>query len=78
MKARHGKLRAHRFPCDPPVRCGTTTCRIEQAGLMAKCRIGKGFVLIVADAALLEPASGAEAEARAHALRMLMQQAFAR
>ncbi len=57
---------------------GTTTCRIEQAGLMAKCRIGKGFVLIVADAALLEPASGAEAEARAHALRMLMQQAFAR
>lgn len=54
------------------------TCRIEQAGLMAECHIGKGFALIVADAALLEPAEGPEAASRAQALRTLMRQAFAR
>lgn len=53
-------------------------CRIEQAGLIAACRIGKGFALIVADAALLEPAAGPAAARRARALRMLMRRAFAR
>lgn len=57
---------------------GATACRIEQAGLIAKCRIGKGFALIVADAALLEAATGPDADARAEALRTLMRQAFAR
>lgn len=70
------------FPVQSPgalaVLPGASGCRIEQAGLIAKCRIGKGFVLIVADAALLDPASGPDAEARARALRTLMQQAFAR
>ncbi|MBX9885608.1 MAG: GldG family protein, partial [Novosphingobium sp.] len=33
-------------------------CRVEQAGLVAQCRIGAGSALIVADAALLAPAQG--------------------
>lgn len=53
-------------------------CRIEQAGLIAQCRIGKGSALIVADAALLEPAEGPAAARAGRALRMLMQRAFAR
>ncbi len=57
---------------------GSADCRIEQAGLIAMCRIARGTVLIVADAALLEPASGPAAAAQAWALRRLMRQAFAR
>lgn len=53
-------------------------CRIEQAGLIAQCRIGKGTALIVADAALLEPAEGPAAARAARALRLLMRQAFPR
>lgn len=52
-------------------------CRIEQGGLIAQCRIGKGTALIVADAALLEPADGVAAAQRGRALRMLMRRAFA-
>ncbi|MBX9665935.1 hypothetical protein [Novosphingobium sp.] len=55
---------------------GPRNCQIKQKGLMAECRIGKGFVLIVADSALLEPADGPEASSRARALRGLMQRAF--
>lgn len=54
------------------------SCRIEEAGLIADCRIGKGSALIVADAALLDPADGPDAATRAQALRVLMQRAFAR
>lgn len=55
---------------------GPRDCRIEQNGLIAQCRIGKGSALIVADAALLEVAEGAEAFARARSLRELMRRAF--
>ncbi len=53
-------------------------CRIEQAGLIAACQIGRGFALIVADAALLEPADGPDAASRAESLRTLMRRAFGR
>jgi hypothetical protein len=55
---------------------GPRDCRIEQNGLIAQCHIGKGSALIVADAALLESAEGAEASARARSLRELMRRAF--
>jgi len=53
-------------------------CRIEQAGLLAECRIGAGFALIVADAALLDAAQGPAAARSTRALRALMRRAFAR
>lgn len=34
---------------------GTGTCRIEGGGLLARCKVGKGRVTALADAALLEP-----------------------
>ncbi len=55
---------------------GPAGCHIEQAGLMAQCRIGRGTALIVADAALLDRAEGPPAAARARALRRLLQRAF--
>ncbi len=55
---------------------GDATCRIEQDGLIADCRIGKGRALIVADAALLEPAE--QAARQASTLRALMDRAFKR
>jgi hypothetical protein len=61
-----------------PLPGASQACRIESDGLIAQCRIGRGFALIVADAALLEPAEGPEAETRAQALRMLLRRAFAR
>lgn len=57
---------------------GPGDCRTMQAGLMAECRIGGGYALIVADAAVLEAASGPAAAVRARALRLLMQRAFGR
>ncbi|GEN99142.1 hypothetical protein NSE01_09750 [Novosphingobium sediminis] len=71
------------FPVDAPgefssLAEGPRYCRIEQARLIAECRIGKGFALIVADAALLEPADGPDAGTRAQALRSLMRRAFIR
>lgn len=51
-------------------------CRIEAAGLVAACRIGKGRALIVADCAGLEPTDAPAA--RAKALQALMRRAFAR
>lgn len=69
------------FPIDAPgslelLPQGPRDCRIEQAGLMASCRIGKGFALIVADVALLAPVDGPEAAARGRVLRGLMQRTF--
>lgn len=49
-------------------------CEIADAGLTASCDIGKGHVLIVADAALLEPDDG-EAK-REKALETLLARAF--
>ncbi len=70
------------FPVEAPgeltlLSGGPGACRIEQAGLIAACRIGKGFALIVADAALLGPAEGPDAAARARALRELLRRTFA-
>lgn len=59
-----------------PLPGGPRDCRIEQAGLIAACHIGKGFVLIVADAALLAPADGPDVAGRARSLRELMRRAF--
>lgn len=69
------------FPVDAPGELGLLAegprdCTVEQAGLIAECRIGKGFALIVADAALLAPAEGPDAEARASVLRQLLRRAF--
>ncbi|WP_083554624.1 hypothetical protein [Novosphingobium sp. NDB2Meth1] len=59
-----------------PLPGGPRDCRIEQAGLIAACHIGKGFVLIVADAALLGPSAGPDVAGRARSLRELMRRAF--
>ena len=61
-----------RLPGTPP------DCAIEQEGLVAQCRIGTGTALIVADAALLEPAEGPAAATRARVLRGFLRRAFAR
>ncbi|QGN55564.1 DUF4350 domain-containing protein [Novosphingobium sp. Gsoil 351] len=50
------------------------TCRIEAGGLAAGCRIGKGTVLAIADAALFEPAD--DATPRETALAVLLERAF--
>ena len=50
-----------------------TTCRIEAGGLLAKCRIGRGSALIVADAAVLEPDGQPQ---QITALNDLIRQAF--
>lgn len=39
---------------------GTDACRIEGGGLLARCKVGKGRVTALADAALLEPQRGPE------------------
>jgi hypothetical protein len=50
-------------------------CAIVREGLVARCRIGRGRALIVADAALFEP-SDADGK-RAAALDSLLEDAFA-
>jgi len=50
-------------------------CAILREGLVARCRIGRGRALIVADAALFEPSDAAGT--RAAALDSLLDQAFA-
>ena len=49
------------------------SCRIEAEGLLAECRIGRGQVLAIADAALFEPV---DEPARAAALAALLARAF--
>lgn len=55
-------------------------CQIEQAGLVASCKIGSGYALLVADAALFEPdpESNIAGAGHAEALRALSIRAFAR
>jgi hypothetical protein len=51
---------------------GAPTCRLLAAGLAARCRIGSGEVLAIADAALLEDGtSGDQAQRRAMLERIL-------
>ncbi len=59
-----------------PLPGGDAACRIEGQGLIAACRVGKGFALIVADSAVLEPSD--QPAARRQGLRMLMARAFTR
>ena len=47
-------------------------CRILAGGIAAQCRIGKGAALIIADAALFEPALGNEAQRRGTLLDTLI------
>ena len=58
----------------------TARCQIEQAGLVASCKIGSGHVLLVADAALFEPDPETDVAVAGHAeaLRGLSIRAFAR
>ncbi|WP_295525419.1 ABC transporter [Novosphingobium sp. Chol11] len=55
---------------------GEADCRIEQAGLVANCRIGAGRALMVADAALFEAAP--DPAAQAGLLHTLATKAFTR
>lgn len=49
-------------------------CKLQGAGLAALCRIGKGRVLVLADAALLEKERGSGPEAHRRALDRLIAQ----
>lgn len=49
-------------------------CRILASGLVAKCAVGEGAVLAVADAALLEPARQGDAADRVSTLETLLAQ----
>ncbi len=49
-------------------------CRAWDEGLAATCKVGKGGVLVLADAALLEPEG--KVDVRAKALRLLLETAF--
>lgn len=54
-------------------------CRIEHYGLIASCRIGRGQVTVVADAALLEPdaeGAGTKEASKAAVFESLLQRAF--
>jgi hypothetical protein len=51
---------------------GDQTCRILAKGLAARCRIGRGHVLVIADAALLEEGDPMQVEARRAALERLL------
>jgi hypothetical protein len=51
---------------------GTGKCMILAQGLVARCKIGRGEVLALADAALLEDGDGTEIDARAEALATLV------
>ena len=53
-------------------------CAVRLSGIIADCRIGKGKVTIVADAAVLEDAESDAADARRAALADLLASAFTR
>jgi len=55
---------------------GEADCRIEQAGLVANCRIGAGRALLVADAALFEATP--DPAGRAALLHAMLTRAFTR
>lgn len=75
--ARQAALLGATVPVDLPGRFalapGARGCRLEAAGLAARCRIGRGQVLALADAALLDAADPAGDEARAAALDRLLE-----
>lgn len=48
-------------------------CLLQAGGLVARCRVGKGRVLAVADAALLETAESTEAPIRSEILHKLLE-----
>lgn len=56
---------------------GSGACRLHAEGLAVRCRIGKGTVLAVADAALLEPQPEGGTGNREAALEALLDSAFA-
>ena len=77
--ARAASVLGATIPVDLPgrfaVAAGGRGCRLEAGGLAALCRVGRGQVLALADAALLDegdPAAPAERDARAAALDRLL------
>lgn len=56
---------------------GASQCQLYAEGLAVRCAIGTGAVMAIADAALLEPASGGDATSRAAALNAMLDGAFA-
>lgn len=66
------------FPVNLPGRFETTgggvSCRIKAGGLAARCLVGKGQVVAVADAALLEDVEADAVESRSAALDRLLDQ----
>lgn len=77
-----GERRANLLGVDIPVNLpgqfaalsGQAACALDDGGLVARCRVGKGHVLAVADAALLDEAGAAPGDAalRTAALSRLM------
>lgn len=53
------------------------SCRVEDEGLLADCRIGRGKVVALADAALLERNGDADARVRRKAFDAVFERAFA-
>lgn len=51
-------------------------CSLAASGILARCRIGKGRVLVLADAALLDDPAGDAAASRREALGQLLTLAF--
>jgi hypothetical protein len=63
------------FAAVPPAGGAPADCRIEASATVADCTIGKGHALIIADAALLDPAR--EAGSARTTLQALAERAFA-
>lgn len=61
----------------PPRPETSNSCEVLERGIAAECRINRGKVLVIADAALLDPAATDRAD-RADMLQRLMDRAFAR
>jgi hypothetical protein len=73
---RDAELLGSKIPVDLPGRLaamrGKARCALLAEGLAASCRIGKGGALVVADAALLEPAPPEQIAGRSAALHRLI------
>lgn len=71
-------LAGHAIPVNLPGRFvvapGSRHCTLLAGGIAALCRLGKGHVLLVADAALLEQSGGDSASQRAAGLEALLEQ----
>jgi hypothetical protein len=69
---------AGRFLLAPDASDAPGDCTLSGGGLAARCRIGDGQVLLIADAAMLDDAQGDEFDLRLAALDTLSDEAFGR